>query len=229
MTHPIVTAAKAELELLSKPSTGGHLRTGEIRRLSARLFRDIRNEPKEHVFAVCGELLEQRGWALGVIAYDFAYRVRKQYDAGTFALFEGWLETYVRGWGDCDDFCTHAFGELVCQDTALASRVFEWTKRGEFWMRRASAVVLIPSIWRGQYAETEPLRTADALMADEHDLVRKGYGWMLKALSLKEPALVFAYLQKHRAVMPRVAYRYALEKLDTEQKRILMSRGDGQR
>ena len=55
-------------------------------------------------------------------------------------------------------------------------------------------------------------------MIDEHDLVRKGYGWMLKVLSTKEPELVFDYLMKNKAVMPRVAYRYALEKMDTNKK-----------
>lgn len=23
------------------------------------------------------------------------------------------IKDYVRGWGGCDDFCTHAFGELL--------------------------------------------------------------------------------------------------------------------
>ena len=48
---------------------------------------------------------------------------------------------------------------------------------------------------------------------------------MLKVLSMKEPELVFDYLLKNKAVMPRVAYRYALEKIDTEKKIILMAKG----
>jgi len=70
--------------------------------------------------------------------------------------------------------------------------------------------------------ETDPLQVADLLMQDEHDLVRQGYGWMLKELFAKEPDLVFTYLRKHRAVMPRVAFRCALEKLGEERRRILM-------
>ena len=93
-------------------------------------------------------------------------------------------------------------------------------------MRRASAVVLIPSIWRDKYSETNPTQIADMLLTDEHDLVRKGYGWMLKVLSTKEPELVFDYLYKNKAKMPRVAYRYALEKMDTEKKKILMGKED---
>jgi len=220
--HEIVITARKELENASQIPTGGHLKTGDIRKLSAKLYKDVKGKSIGDIFVICEESLEQRDWAMGVIAFDFAYRCKKQYDEGIFEVFERWLQQYVRGWGDCDDFCTHAFGELICQNTQLVSRVIQWTQREEFWMRRAAAVLLIPSIWQDKYIETNPLQVADLLMMDEHDLVRKGYGWMLKILSTKEPALVFEYLQKNKAVMPRVAYRYALEKMDDDAKRILM-------
>ena len=59
-------------------------------------------------------------------------------------------------------------------------------------------------------------------MIDEHDMVRNGYGWMLQILSIKEPKLVFEYLLNNREIMPRVSYRYEMEKLDKNKKEILM-------
>ena len=196
--------------------------TGDVRKLSARLFRNLGDKSKENVFRICGELLEQRDWAMGVIAFDFAYRVRKQYDENTFYLFEGWLHDYVSGWGECDDFCTHAFGELIIQQPYFFSKVKEWTKCDQFWMRRASAVVLIPAIHQDTYNHFNVLEISDALMSDEHDLVRKGYGWMLKILATKEPEIVIQYLIKNHKTMPRVSFRYAMEKLGKEQKDFLM-------
>ncbi|MDR1687983.1 MAG: DNA alkylation repair protein [Clostridiales bacterium] len=219
----IILNAEKDLVKLQNTPQGVHIKTGDIRKLSSNLFRNLTDRSKENVFSICQELLEQRNWPMGVIAFDFAYRMKKQYDDKTFALFESWLEKYVRGWGDCDDFCTHAFGELICKNTTLSERVIAWTRREEFWMRRAAAVVLIPSIWHDKYKETNPLRISDVLMLDEHDLVRKGYGWMLKVLSIKEANIIFDYLLKHKAVMPRVAFRYALEKMDAEKKNILMN------
>jgi 3-methyladenine DNA glycosylase AlkD len=222
LMNDIVSAARTELDLFNNTPQGNRVKTGDIRKLSAKLYRGLKDKSKEAIFSVCNELLEQHNWPMGVIAFDFAYRVRKQYDENTFSLFENWLEKNIRGWGDCDDFCTHAFGELICQKTELSERVTAWTKRDGFWMRRASAVILIPSIWHDKYSETNPLQIADILMMDEHDLVRKGYGWMLKVLSIKEPELVYNYLLRHKASMPRVAFRYALEKMDVDKKRILM-------
>ncbi len=222
MMNDIVSMIRTELEKANTTPSGNHIKTGDVRKISARVFNSLKNKSKDYVFSVCVELLEQHDWPMKVIAFDFAYRMRKQYDESTFPIFESWLERYVRGWGDCDDFCTHAFGELICQYTELSKKTILWTQRDEFWMRRASAVVLIPSIRRDKYKETNPLQVSDILMQDEHDLVRKGYGWMLKTLSVKEPELVFGYLMKNKYIMPRVSYRYALEKLSEEQRKILM-------
>ena len=220
--NEFIVIVKQELDTLSSTPQGGHLNTGDIRKLSSKLFRGLKDKAKESVFLICHELFEQHNWPMGVIAFDFAYRMKKQYDESTFALFESWLEQYVRGWGDCDDFCTHAFGELICQKPNLSEKTILWAKRDEFWMRRASAVVLIPSIWHDKYSETNPLQAADTLITDDNDLVRKGYGWMLKILSIKEPEIVFDYLVKNKAIMPRVSYRYALGKMSAEKRKLLM-------
>lgn len=55
-------------------------------------------------------------------------------------------------------------------------------------------------------------------MKDNDELVLKGCGWMLKELSMKEPELVYNYLKKNKDDMPRVVFRYALEKMDKERK-----------
>ena len=220
--NEIVSIAKSELDTLKDTHQGKHIRTGDIRKLSTSIFRKVKDKSKENVFAICGELLEQYNWHMGVIAFDFAYRMKKQYDKSTFMLFQSWLEKYVRGWGACDDFCTHAFGELICQNTSLVKSIIPWTEREEFWMRRAAAVVLIPSIRYDKYKETNPLQISNLLLTDEHKLVRKGYGWMLKILSLKEPQTVCDYLVKNKEIIPRVAFRYAIEKMDREIKQELM-------
>ena len=48
---------------------------------------------------------------------------------------------------------------------------------------------------------------------DTDDLVRKGYGWMLKSASQAHQQEVFAYVMRHKDAMPRTALRYAIEKM----------------
>ncbi len=222
MDQIVKQAVERVQKLEEKVPEGKHIVTGDVRKLSSELFRQVRDKSAENVFALCEELLEQRSWALSVIAFDFAYRVKGQYDDSAYAVFFHWLKEYVRGWGDCDDFCTHAFGELLRQRKALFSQVIQWTEDPDFWVRRASAVILIPSILKNDYDGIAPLKISDRLMNDKHDLVLKGYGWMLKALSQVDQPCVEKYLMANHERMPRVAYRYALEKFDRETKTRLM-------
>lgn len=199
------------------------LLTGLIRRAGAKVFRKLENKDINVVLEYCEALLEERNWELGVVAYDWAYRVRKQYTEETFYIFERWLKEYVTGWGDCDDFCTHAFGELLIQYPVLFEKVEQWTKCSEFWVRRGAAVVLILPIRKQKY-DFNPFVISDSLMLDSCDLVQKGYGWMLKIYSTVEKDKVIEYLNLNKSKMPRTAFRYALEKLDKEERNLLMGK-----
>lgn len=221
----IVSAAKEEIEKLSKtPTNQEHIITADIRYVSGKLYGALKDRSIDKVLAMCELLLEEHSWPMSVIAYDWAYRQRRVYTVDTFEIFENWLIKYVRGWGDCDDFCTHALGELVLKFPELMNKVRLWTGREEFWMRRAAAVILIPAIRKGCYEQYHPLNIADTLMQDEHYLVCKGYGWMLKVLSQKDPNLVYEYLWRNKNIMPRISYRYALEKLNRSMKDALMEK-----
>lgn len=83
-------------------------------------------------------------------------------------------------------------------------------------------MVFILPIRRKQYDRELLFEVVGALFSDEHYLVLKGYGWMLKVFSEQEPAPVIAYLRQHRDDMPRVAFRYALEKLPKDTRAELM-------
>ena len=53
---------------------------------------------------------------------------------------------------------------------------------------------------------------SDLLLTDKDDLVRKGYGWMLKEASKSHLQEVFDYVMKNKKEMPRTSLRYAIEK-----------------
>jgi 3-methyladenine DNA glycosylase AlkD len=82
-------------------------------------------------------------------------------------------------------------------------------------MRRAAAVSLIIPARHGKFLD-EILEIADILLLDQDDLVQKGYGWMLKAASQAHLHEIFAYVMRKKAIMPRTALRYAIEKMPKE-------------
>jgi len=98
-----------------------------------------------------------------------------------------------------------------------------WALSENRWMRRAAAVSLIIPARHGLFLN-DVLAIADILLLDKDDLVRKGYGWMLKAASESHQQEVFAYVMCNRRTMPRTALRYAIEKMPPELKRQAMQK-----
>ncbi len=206
-------AAQSPENLKGSAEGEPHLSTPVVRKIGRRHYADVRELPKAEVFDRCEALLEEMDWRLRIIAFAWAFKQQKAYEVTDFDRFERWLVRYVEGWGSCDDLCTHAFGSLLYQFPTCASRVRPWTASQNRWVRRAAAVVHIYGLRRGG-APDEAFAIADRLLADDDQLVQKGYGWMLKEASKRAPRRVFDYVMTHKDVMPRTALRYAIEKLD---------------
>ncbi len=219
--NSVLFEVNKRLEDVTKNS---NVETYKIRSISSTVFKLIDNKSIANILLLCEKLLEKRKWEYGVIAYDWAFRIKTQYSKDTFLVFERWLKTYVTGWGDCDDFCTHAFGELLSQYNSLFPKVVQWTEHPDFCVRRAAAVILIYPIKKMRFDELEPFTIVDSLMNDEHDLVLKGYGWMLKIYSTVKPDEVYHYVKNNKMIMPRVSFRYAIEKYDDFTRKCLMQK-----
>jgi 3-methyladenine DNA glycosylase AlkD len=80
------------------------------------------------------------------------------------------------------------------------------------WERRIAVVSTLAFIRAGDYDET--FRLARILLRDEHDLIRKAVGWMLREVGKRDEPRLIAFLERHAHEMPRVMLRYAVERLD---------------
>ncbi len=96
-----------------------------------------------------------------------------------------------------------------------------WTASSNSWVRRASAVIFIFALRRGEYLQ-HIFEIAEKLLNDPDIYVLKGYGWMLKEASNHFQDEVFQYILKQKDVMPRVSLRYAIEKMPSEMKKEAM-------
>lgn len=178
---------------------------------------------KAAVYAMCSEL-----WASGyleeaIVACAFSESQGKVYEPADFEVFEGWVQGYVTNWAACDTLCNHTVGDLLMRFPELGERLMGWTASTDRWVRRAAAVSLIVPARKGLFHPLV-LRVADALLTDTDDLVRKGYGWMLKAAADHDQRMVFDYVMAHKDAMPRTALRYAIEKMPPELKQQAMAR-----
>jgi len=114
-------------------------------------------------------------------------------------------------------------GEFVEMYPETISVLKRWAISTNRWMKRASAVSLIIPARHGLFLN-DIFEIADILLMDSDDMIQKGYGWMLKAASQAHEKEVFEYVMKKKAVMPRTALRYAIEKMAVEFKRKAMEK-----
>ena len=98
------------------------VRAFRVRRTSARYFKLLKKLAKQDIFDVCEALLQSGYAEENMIAFDWAYRLRKEYERRDFKVFESWLRKYVSNWGSCDDFCRHAFGAFIEQFPNLLTK-----------------------------------------------------------------------------------------------------------
>jgi len=63
-----------------------------------------------------------------------------------FTMLERWLKDYVTNWAACDTFCGGAVGEFLVRFPEVLPRVRGWARLENRWLRRASAVTLIPAL-----------------------------------------------------------------------------------
>ena len=188
------------------------VKSADVNAIARRVWAAVKKRPKADIFGLCDLFWESGFMEEGGIACELAYSMRKSYAEEDFAVFDRWLEAYVRNWAHCDMLCTRSVAAFIGIYPAFAPRVHAWAEAENRWKKRAAAVSFVPLARKGKYLE-EVFSIADTLLPDTDDMVQKGYGWMLKAAGETHPEAVFAFLMERRETMPRTAFRYALEKL----------------
>ncbi|MBK7095525.1 MAG: DNA alkylation repair protein [Saprospiraceae bacterium] len=194
-----------------------------VNKISREFYKLIDFKTKSEIFDLC-EILWRSGYIEeSFIACHWSYFIRKKFEPGDFEIFEKWINNYVNNWATCDTLCNHTIGEFIEMYPEYLKRLKDLAKSGNRWMRRASAVTLIIPARKGKFL-SDILEIADVLFLDNDDLVQKGYGWMLKAASEANQKEIYEYVIKNKAIMPRTALRYAIEKMPEDLKRKAMER-----
>lgn len=90
------------------------------------------------------------------------------------------------------------------------------------WDRRIAVLACFNFIKDGESADA--LAIARRLLADEHDLIHKAVGWMLREVGARcSEKDLLGFLKENYARLPRTALRYAIEKFPEAKRKKLLS------
>lgn len=154
--------------------------TKQFRDIAAKYKKNIQEWPMTEVYAICEILLKKETRAHTIIAYQILYDNTKKYDEESYKVFENFLYRYIKDWWDCDDFMTHAYMSLFKKYPEQINNIFDWIQSDNFAVRRSAPVALIRLSQANQVQFSVIKDVCEALLNDEHYLVQKGYGWLLK-------------------------------------------------
>lgn len=199
------------------------VKSATVQKIAKELFAGVKDKPKAEIFGACEKLWQSGFLEETFVACVWSEKLTKQFEPADFGTFERWIKNYVNNWASCDTLCNHTVGDFVMKYPEYISKLKEFAHSGNRWVKRAAAVSLINPARKGLF-QKDIFEIADTLLMDKDDMVQKGYGWMLKAASDFNQQTVFDYVMSKKAVMPRTALRYAIEKMPEERRKRAMQK-----
>ncbi|MFD2034946.1 DNA alkylation repair protein [Belliella marina] len=99
--------------------------------------------------------------------------------------------------------------------------LFELAKSNNLWDQRISIISTFYFIKRNDFETT--LQLAEILLNHPHDLIHKAVGWMLREVGNRDIDIAREFVLKHIDKMPRTMLRYAIEKYEEEERKMILS------
>ena len=118
------------------------------------------------------------------------------------------MARHINNWDLVDASAAQIVGRhLRAADIALLEKLAASTN---IWERRIAIVSTFAFIRQDEFRPT--LTISGMLLRDEHDLIHKAVGWMLREVGKRDRTTLDAFLKKHYQEMPRTMLRYAIER-----------------
>lgn len=133
------------------------------------------------------------------------------------SIYEYYLKNtqHINNWDLVDLSADKIVGAFLV--TRSRKPLYRLAKSSLLWDRRIAIVATFTFIKQGDISDT--LGLSAQLLNDDHDLMHKACGWMLREAGKKDQKSLEQFLVKFGKQMPRTMLRYSIERLP-EKKRV---------
>lgn len=139
-------------------------------------------------------------------------------------IFDFYLKNTKRinNWDLVDLSAPNIVGNFFLDKKKERKILYSLVKSKNLWERRIAVLSAFAFIRDKQFKDV--LKISEILLKDEHDLIHKAVGWMLRELGKRDKNIEVSFLKKHCKTMPRTMLRYAIEKFGDKERKIYMKR-----
>jgi len=218
-----ISDLKKDLKKIADPQKAkflsGYFKTGEgeygegdvFLGITVPLSRQLARRYKDLNFSEITELLqskfhEERLIALLILVHNFSLKDAKNKKE----IYEFYLKntSHINNW-DLVDLSSHEIvgGYLLDKNAKILMKL---AKSKNIWERRIAVISTFEFIRNNRLDES--LELAKILLLDDHDLMHKAVGWMLREIGKRDLKTEIGFLDKHYRQMPRTMLRYAIER-----------------
>lgn len=127
----------------------------------------------------------------------------------------------INNWDLVDVSAPHIVGRHLQERSRKV--LHKLARSSSLWERRIAIISTLHFIRLHDFDDA--LRIAATLLQDEHDLMHKAVGWMLREVGKRDPAAEENFLKLHYRSMPRTMLRYAIERFpESKRKNYLLGK-----
>ncbi len=126
----------------------------------------------------------------------------------------------INNWDLVDSSAPYILGDfLLDKDRSI---LYKLAKSNNLWERRIAILSTFTFIKNNMFDDS--LKISEILISDEHDLIHKAVGWMLREIGKRDLRAEEGFIKKHYMKMPRTMLRYAIEKFDEDTRKSYLGR-----
>lgn len=184
--------------------------------LTRRVCKEFRELPLGEVQILLSSRVHEHRLAAVLLLVDQYNRADQ---AGKRKIYELYMRSarqgYVNNWDIVDSSAGYIAGAyLLGRSHDVLDKMAD---SDNVWQRRVAIMSTSEFIKNGDPSTT--LIIAEKLLHDQHDLIQKAVGWMLREVGKRvDRRLLLQFLDQHAREMPRTMLRYSLEHLPQEQR-----------